>query len=234
VAAEQVEKEGPDDLLADVSGIVVPGGFGPRGVEGMILAANYARTRAVPYLGLCLGMQVMVVEYARTELGLTGAHSSEFDPDSKDPVIAYLPGQEDLVETGGTMRLGVYPCKLRQETVAAKAYASELISERHRHRYEFNNDYRPRLEEAGLIASGAAPDDSLVEISEVLDHPFMVGSQFHPEFLSRPDRPHPLFREFINVAKETIREGGQPPLQLGDETLVRPEPVNIASDNGRG
>jgi CTP synthase len=233
VAAEQIEREGPDELLSDVSGIVVPGGFGSRGVEGMILAANYARTRQVPYLGLCLGMQVMVVEYARSELGLTGAHSSEFDPDSNDPVIAYLPGQEDLLETGGTMRLGIYPCKLRRETVAAKAYGKDLVDERHRHRYELNNDYRPRLEEAGLIASGVSPDGSLVEISEVMGHPFMVGSQFHPEFLSRPDRPHPLFREFIKVARETIREGGQPPLQLGDETLVRPEPVNIASDNGR-
>jgi len=232
VAAEQIEREGPDELLSDVSGIVVPGGFGSRGVEGMILAANYARTRQVPYLGLCLGMQVMVVEYARSELGLTGAHSSEFDPDSNDPVIAYLPGQEDLLETGGTMRLGIYPCKLRRETVAAKAYGKDLVDERHRHRYELNNDYRPRLEEAGLIASGASPDGSLVEISEVMGHPFMVGSQFHPEFLSRPDRPHPLFREFIKVARETIREGGQPLLQLGDETLVRPEPVNIASDNG--
>ena len=233
VAAEQIEREGPDELLSDVSGIVVPGGFGSRGVEGMILAANYARTRQVPYLGLCLGMQVMVVEYARSELGLTGAHSSEFDPDSNDPVIVYLPGQEDLLETGGTMRLGIYPCKLRRETVAAKAYGKDLVDERHRHRYELNNDYRPRLEEAGLIASGVSPDGSLVEISEVMGHPFMVGSQFHPEFLSRPDRPHPLFREFIKVARETIREGGQPPLQLGDETLVRPEPVNIASDNGR-
>ena len=232
VAAEQIEREGPDELLSDVSGIVVPGGFGSRGVEGMILAANYARTRQIPYLGLCLGMQVMVVEYARSELGLTGAHSSEFDPDSNDPVIAYLPGQEDLLETGGTMRLGIYPCKLRRETVAAKAYGKDLVDERHRHRYELNNDYRPRLEEAGLIASGASPDGSLVEITEVMGHPFMVGSQFHPEFLSRPDRPHPLFREFIKVARETIREGGQPLLQLGDETLVRPEPVNIASDNG--
>jgi len=246
VASEQIETEGPEELLADVSGIVVPGGFGPRGVEGMILAANYARTRQVPYLGLCLGMQVMVIEYARSVLGLSGAHSSEFDPDSTEPVIAYLPGQEDLVDTGGTMRLGVYPCQLRQETVAARAYGAEVVDERHRHRYEFNNDYRPRLEEAGLIASGAAPDGSLVEISEVLDHPFMVGSQFHPEFLSRPDRPHPLFREFINVARETIREGGQPPLQLGDETLAHPEEVqgpltevvpevvNLASENGRG
>ena len=234
VGAEEIERIGPEELLGDVSGIVVPGGFGPRGVEGMIQAAAYARTRAIPYLGLCLGMQVMVVEFARSQLGLANANSTEFDPDTPDPVIAYLPGQQELLETGGTMRLGVYPCKLRPETIAASAYESDLVQERHRHRYELNNDYRAQLEEVGLVASGAAPDDSLVEITEALGHPFMLGSQFHPEFASRPERPHPLFREFIAVAKQVIREGGQPPLRLGDTVLAQAEKDNAQSGNGRG
>ena len=234
IAAEDVERVGPDELLADVSGIVVPGGFGPRGIEGMIQTAAYARTRGIPYFGLCLGMQVMVVEFARSQLGLPEANSTEFDSDTPDPVIAYLPGQQELLETGGTMRLGAYPCKLRATTIAASAYGVDLVQERHRHRYELNNDYRARLEEAGLIASGASPDDSLVEITEALGHPFMLGSQFHPEFASRPDRPHPLFREFIAVAKEVIREGGQPPLQLGDTVLAHADREKAQSGNGRG
>ncbi len=219
IQSEDIEEVGPEPLLADVSGIIVPGGFDRRGIEGMILTAAYARTRAVPYLGLCLGMQVMVIEHARSQLGLTGAHSTEFDPDTSDPVIACLPGQAQLAETGGTMRLGSYPCRIREESWAARAYEKELVSERHRHRYELNNDYRPQLEETGLFASGVAPDDSLVEMTEVMGHPFMLGSQFHPEFGSRPERPHPLFREFVGVAKDVIREGGQPPLQLGDSVL---------------
>ncbi|MCH7735342.1 MAG: CTP synthase [Chloroflexi bacterium] len=234
IRAEDVERVGPEELLADVSGIVVPGGFGPRGVEGMIQTAAYARTRGVPYFGLCLGMQVMVVEYARSQLNLPEANSTEFDSETPDPVIAYLPGQQDLLETGGTMRLGAYPCKLRDATIAASAYGVDLVQERHRHRYELNNDYRIRLEEAGLIASGAAPDDSLVEITEALGHPFMLGSQFHPEFASRPDRPHPLFREFIGVAKNVLREGGQPPLQLGNTVLAQADQDKPQSGNGRG
>ncbi|MCH8101749.1 MAG: CTP synthase [Chloroflexi bacterium] len=234
IAAEDVERVGPDELLADVSGIVVPGGFGPRGIEGMIQTAAYARTRGIPYFGLCLGMQVMVVEFARSQLGLPEANSTEFDADTPDPVIAYLPGQKELLETGGTMRLGAYPCKLRAATIAASAYGVDLVQERHRHRYELNNDYRARLEEAGLVASGASPDGSLVEITEALGHPFMLGSQFHPEFASRPDRPHPLFREFIAVAKEVIREGGQPPLQLGDTVLAHADREKAQSGNGRG
>ncbi|MBM3959158.1 MAG: CTP synthase [SAR202 cluster bacterium] len=216
IPSEEVERVGADRLLGAVSGIVVPGGFGPRGIEGMIETAAYARTRAVPYLGLCLGMQVMVIEMARHALGLERANSSEFDPRSPDQVIAYLPGQEELAETGGTMRLGSYPCNLRTHTVAERAYGTGAVTERHRHRYEVNNDYRLQFEEAGLIASGVSPDESLVEISEVMGHPFMVGSQFHPEFASRPDRPHPLFREFVGAAKRIIREGGQPPLPFGD------------------
>jgi CTP synthase len=216
IPSEEVEKVGPDRLLSPYSGIVVPGGFGPRGFEGMVQTASYARARAVPYLGLCLGMQVMVIEFARNALGLERANSTEMDPRSPDPVIAYLPGQEELSETGGTMRLGSYPCKLRSHSLASKAYDRPLVSERHRHRYEVNNDYRPQFEEAGLVASGTSPDDSLVEISEIMGHPFMLGTQFHPEFASRPDRPHPLFREFVGVAKTVIREGGQPPLPFAD------------------
>ena len=209
VAAEDVEKHGPELLLGSAQGIIVPGGFGERGLEGMIATANYARTSGIPYLGLCLGMQIMVVEYARNELGISTASSLEIDPEAEHPVIAFMPGQEDLHSTGGTMRLGVYPCVLKEGTLVREAYGKELVSERHRHRYEFNNDYRIQLEEAGLIASGTSPDGNLVEVTEVYDHPFMIGSQFHPEFASRPERPHPLFREFIRVAKTILREGGQ-------------------------
>ena len=209
IAAEDVEKHGPELLLGSARGIIVPGGFGERGLEGMIATANYARTSGIPYLGLCLGMQIMVVEYARNELGISTASSLEIDPEAEHPVIAFMPGQEDLHSTGGTMRLGVYPCVLKEGTLVREAYGKELVSERHRHRYEFNNDYRIQLEEAGLIASGTSPDGNLVEVTEVYDHPFMIGSQFHPEFASRPERPHPLFREFIRVAKTILREGGQ-------------------------
>ena len=209
IAAEDVEKHGPELLLGSAQGIIVPGGFGERGLEGMIATANYARTSGIPYLGLCLGMQIMVVEYARNELGISNASSLEIDPEAEHPVIAIMPGQEDLHSTGGTMRLGVYPCVLKEGTLVREAYGKELVSERHRHRYEFNNDYRIQLEEAGLIASGTSPDGNLVEVTEVYDHPFMIGSQFHPEFASRPERPHPLFREFIRVAKTILREGGQ-------------------------
>ena len=209
ISSESLESEDPEKFLSLVSGIVVPGGFGPRGIEGMINAANYARTRKIPYLGLCLGMQVMVVEFSRNELGLKFAHSIEFDEKTPDPVISFLPGQESISGTGGTMRLGLYPCKLKKDSIARRAYQKELIHERHRHRYEVNNDYRLLMEEAGLFASGVSPDQKLVEITEVLEHPFMVGSQFHPEFLSRPNSPHPLFKEFINVAKGVVREGSQ-------------------------
>jgi CTP synthase len=217
VSAETVEVEGADKLLANASGIVVPGGFGERGFEGMVLAAGYARSRKVPYLGLCYGMHVMVVEYARSELGLRLANTLECDPQTPDPVIAYLPGQDKLKATGGTMRLGSYPCKLREDTLARTSYGTALVSERHRHRYEYNNKYRTDFEEAGLVASGASPDESLVEISEVLGHPFMLGTQFHPEFASRPDRPHPLFREFIAAAGRVLREGGQHRLKIEAE-----------------
>jgi CTP synthase len=214
IAAEEVEREGAEPVLRQASGIVVPGGFGERGIEGMIMTARYARTHGVPYLGLCLGLQVMVVEFARSVLGLEAAHSTEFDSETPDPVIAYLPGQADLVATGGTMRLGLYPCALRPGTLAARAYGVADVSERHRHRYELNNDYRERLASAGLTSSGTAPDDSLVEITEVDGHPFMLGTQFHPEFGSRLERPHPLFREFVATAIRTLREGAQHQMPL--------------------
>jgi CTP synthase len=209
IAAEDIEKHGAEQLLGSARGIIVPGGFGERGLEGMIATANYARISKIPYLGLCLGMQIMVVEYARNELGIADATSLEIDPNAANPVIAFMDGQEELHSTGGTMRLGSYPCVLKQGTRVRDAYEQETVNERHRHRYEFNNDYRVQLEEAGLVASGTSPDGSLVEVTEVYGHPFMVGSQFHPEFGSRPERPHPLFREFIRTAKATMREGGQ-------------------------
>ena len=229
VSSEEIEQQGPERLLSSAMGILVPGGFGPRGVEGMIIAANYARENRIPYLGLCLGMQVMVIEYARNELGLTGANSLELDPETTDPVINLMEDQAGLVATGGTMRLGQYPCVLRAGTRARSAYDVERVQERHRHRYEYNNEYRIRLEEAGLICSGTSPDDSLVEITEVYDHPFMVGSQFHPEFASRPDKAHPLFREFMKAAGEVLREGGQYELPAEELKQVTTNSVGVAS-----
>ena len=199
VHSEALER-GDLTALEGVDGIVVPGGFGERGFEGKIEAARLARTEGIPYLGLCLGMQVMVVEVARDLLGLEEANSSEFAPDTPHPVITLLLEQEGVTEKGATMRLGCYPCRLVPGTKAAQAYGCDEVDERHRHRYEFNNAYRDRLAEAGLIASGLSPDGELVEICEVEGHPFMVGSQFHPEFRSRPLRPHPLFRAFVGAA----------------------------------
>ena len=214
IHSEDIEKEGTDSLLKTACGIVVPGGFGSRGVQGMQETARYARENKIPYLGLCLGLQVMVVEYARNVLGLDSANSSEIDPDTPYPVIDIMPEQRAITDKGGTMRLGAYPCRLLEGSLAHKAYAQTLIQERHRHRFELNNAYREDLENMGLLAGGASPDGNLVEIVEVAGHPFMVGVQFHPEFLSRPNRPHPLFREFVNAAKVTLREGAQPPLPL--------------------
>ena len=214
VNAEDIERYGPEEYLESTSGIVVPGGFGPRGIEGMILAARYAREREVPYLGLCLGMQLMVVEMARWVLGDADANSTEFDENTPHPVIDLMPDQRAVRSMGGTMRLGVYPCQLVEGTRTARAFGVPEVKERHRHRFEFNNSFREVLQEGGLIASGLSPDGSLVEASEIVDHPFMVGVQFHPEFLSRPTRPHPLFREFVGTAKDVLREGAQPPLPI--------------------
>ncbi len=196
-------ESGPaDKLLAEADGIVVPGGFGSRGIEGKIKSATYARTEQVPYLGLCLGMQVMVIEFARQVLGHSRAHSAEFDRSTPAPIIDLMPEQHDVTEKGGTMRLGLYPCKLRKGTRARAAYQTEKVEERHRHRFELNNDFRPALEESGMVCSGVSPDNRLVEITEIKDHPFMLGTQFHPEFLSRPNRPHPLFTAFIKAVKD--------------------------------
>ena len=214
IHSEDVERYGPDALLGDACGIVVPGGFGPRGVEGMIETARYAREHQVPYLGLCLGLQVMVIEWARNKLGLTNAHSSECDPDTPHPVIHIMPEQRSVTSLGGTMRVGAYPCIPLENTLTMESYQQPAVTERHRHRFELNNSYRESLENSGLIFGGLSPDGNLVEVSEVKDHPFMVGVQFHPEFQSRPNRPHPLFRSFVGAAKVTIREGAQRPLPL--------------------
>jgi len=201
--------DGSDNKLGQVQGIVVPGGFGDRGIEGMIETAKFAREKGIPYLGLCLGMQIMVIEFARHVFHNGRANSTEFDADTSYPVIDLLPEQRGITEKGGTMRLGTYPCCLVPGTKAAQAYNGEIVHERHRHRFEFNNRFRQTLEEAGLIVSGLSPDGKLVEIVEVKNHPWMVGCQFHPEFKSRPDSPHPLFVDLIRVAKETLVEGAQ-------------------------
>ena len=214
VRAEDIEEQGPDQLLDSVSGIVVPGGFGPRGVEGMIRTVRYARENNVPYLGLCLGLQVMVVEAARGLLRKTDANSTEFNPDTPDPVIDIMPDQKEVTEMGGTMRLGTYPCDLIDGSLAARAYGVRRINERHRHRFEVNNEYREQMESVGLWPTGLSPDGRLVEVMEMAGPRFMVGVQFHPEFRSRPYAPHPLFREFVGAANETLREGGQHALPL--------------------
>jgi CTP synthase len=202
VHSEEIDDSNVEGRLRGVDAIVVPGGFGERGIEGKVSAAKYARENKIPYLGLCLGMQVMVVESARAMLGTDAVNSTEFDPETPNPVISLLSEQQGVSEMGGTMRLGSYPCNLAPGSKARAAYGVDEIRERHRHRYEFNNAYRDRLEAFGLIASGTSPDGSLVEVCEVRDHPFMLGTQFHPEFRSRPDRPHPLFRELVRAARE--------------------------------
>jgi len=187
------------DMVHDADGILVPGGFGDRGIEGKIQAIRYAREQKIPYLGLCLGMQLMVVEFARYIFNEPRANSTEFDKETPYPVIDLLPEQRTITDKGGTMRLGLYPCKLKKDSKAYAAYSQELIEERHRHRFEVNNSYRKQLEEQGMLFSGVSPDDVLAEIAELKDHPFMIGTQFHPEFLSRPNRPHPLFDLFIKT-----------------------------------
>jgi len=200
VSSEDVEEHGADAYLQGVDGIVVPGGFGIRGVDGKIAAIEYARTRKIPFLGLCLGMQCSVIEWARNTAGLEEAHSAEFVPDAKNPVINLLPEQQDVVDLGGTMRLGLYPCRLTPDTVTFSLYEEEVVYERHRHRYEFNNQYRSLFLETGYVISGTSLDGRLVEIIELPGHPFFVATQFHPEFQSRPSKPHPLFKGFIQSA----------------------------------
>ncbi len=214
VQSEDLEKGSDDALLRSVQGIIVPGGFGSRGIEGMIVAAEYARQRKIPYLGLCLGLQIMVIDMCRYALGTKDANSTEFVPETANPVICLMPDQENVVDKGGTMRLGAYPCKLIPGTKAAEAYGVPLINERHRHRFEFNNNYRETLAAKGLIASGLSPDDRLVEITEVRDHPWMVACQFHAEFKSRPYRAHPLFVGFVGAAMKTMVDGTQVTLPM--------------------
>nr|WP_092073545.1 CTP synthase [Dendrosporobacter quercicolus]NSL48022.1 CTP synthase [Dendrosporobacter quercicolus DSM 1736]SDM63592.1 CTP synthase [Dendrosporobacter quercicolus] len=202
INSEEIEAAGIQlaDYFGDVDGILVPGGFGDRGVEGKIKAIQYARENGIPFFGLCLGMQCAVIEFARNVCRLADAHSTEFNPDTPHPVIDLMPDQVAIEAKGGTMRLGVYPCKVAEGTLTCKAYQAEIIYERHRHRFEFNNAYRDTLEQCGLMIGGTLPNGRLVEIVEVKDHPWFVGTQFHPEFKSRPTNPHPLFRDFVKAA----------------------------------
>ncbi len=200
ISSEDLEKVPAEEYLHDVDGILIPGGFGDRGIEGKINAIRYARENRIPLLGICLGLQLAVVEYARNVLGWTDANSTEFDPDTTHPVIDLLPEQKDIFNKGGTMRLGRYECVLKPGTLAYQAYGQDVIYERHRHRYEFNNEFRDELSAHGMIFSGVLPERDLVEIIEVPEHPWFLATQFHPEFKSRPNRPHPLFRDFIGAA----------------------------------
>ena len=202
VCAEQLETQGAEALLAGMDAVVVPGGFGNRGVDGKVAAIRWAREERVPFLGLCLGMQCAVIEWARNQAGLEGATSAELDAESPHPVIHLLPEQQDVVDLGGTMRLGVYPCRLAAGTMAQRLYGDEVVYERHRHRYEFNNAYRSLFTEAGYTISGTSPDNRLVELIELPSHPFFTACQYHPEFLSRPGKPHPLFRGLIEAAQQ--------------------------------
>ena len=202
VDSETIDEDNVAEILADADGVLVPGGFGERGTEGMITAIRYARVNGLPFLGICLGMQLALIEYSRSVLGLEDANSAEFDPQSKNHVIDLMPEQKDVVQLGGTMRLGKYPCKLLTGSKASQIYGNvPMIQERHRHRFEVNNEYRQRLEEAGVVFSGRSPDDHIIEMMELPNHPWFLGSQFHPELRSRPNRPHPLFQGLIGAAK---------------------------------
>ncbi|MBL8749338.1 MAG: CTP synthase [Planctomycetes bacterium] len=215
VSAEQVANEGPDKLLAGVDGILVPGGFGERGFEGKIASIRYAREHAIPFFGICYGMQAAVVEYARSELGISDATTTEYDANAANPVISLMEEQKKTNEKGGTMRLGAFDCALTEGTKSHRAYGATRISERHRHRFELNNAYRRRLEQAGLVMAGVNPKLDLVEIVEIPDHPWFVGVQYHPEFKTRPLQPHPLFRDFIHAA---IEHGTKAPSTSGAAT----------------
>jgi CTP synthase len=202
IDAEDIEYHGPEKYLANVSGILVPGGFGDRGTEGKIKAAQYAREHRLPYLGLCLGMQIATIEFARHVCQLAGANSTEFDPVASHPVICLLEEQKEILDKGASMRLGTWPALLKDGSAAHRIYGRHEIAERHRHRFEFNNDYREKLEAAGLIVSGTSLDGQLVEIIEIPDHPWFIAVQFHPEFQSKPHAPHPLFKGFVEACKK--------------------------------
>jgi CTP synthase len=205
VASDTLRDEKSCGKLKELHGVLVPGGFGVRGIEGKIMAIQYARENGIPFLGLCLGLQCAVIEFARNAAGMENANSSEFDPNTPYPIIDLMAHQREVEDLGGTMRLGLYPCKIKPGTRAASAYGEEVIYERHRHRYEVNNSLRQRLEDAGMVFSGLSPDDRLVEMVEIPNHPWFIASQFHPEFKSRPLRPHPLFREFVGAAVKRQR-----------------------------
>lgn len=206
IDSESLEADGVDldEVFKDVDGILVPGGFGSRGIEGKILACNYARTHKIPYLGICLGMQIAIIEFARNVLGLDGANSAEINPDTRYPVIDILPEKKTLTDLGGTLRLGKYPCVLNPESKSYELYGADEVWERHRHRYEVNNDYREALLSHGMIFAGTSPNNHIVEMIEIPDHPWFVAGQFHPEFKSRPNKPHPLFRGFVTAACEHL------------------------------
>ncbi len=206
IDAEKITPGSEDESLGGLDGILVPGGFGSRGVEGMLLAARFAREQKIPYFGICLGMQIAVIEYARNAAGIPDANSGEFDEQCRHKVIDFIPGQNDNIDKGGTLRLGAYPCKIQAGTTMERCYKTALISERHRHRYEFNNEYRDLLQSKGLTIGGTSPDGRLVETVELTDRPFYVGVQYHPEFKSRPNKPHPLFRGFIGAALERSKK----------------------------
>lgn len=216
VNSEKLETESAEKYLDGVDGIVVPGGFGARGVDGKIAAIKYARDQKIPFLGLCLGMQCCVIEWARNVAGLANAHSAEFETYADNPVINLLPEQQDVVDLGGTMRLGLYPCRIVPKTLAHQLYQNEVVYERHRHRYEFNNAYRNLLLDSGYVISGTSPDGRLVEIIELPDHPFFLACQFHPEFQSRPSASHPLFTGFISaaIAREYSHPNVQTPVKV--------------------
>ena len=221
IDAEKMEKQDVQKLLEGVQGILIPGGFGDRGTEGKVRAVRYAREHKVPFFGICLGMQIAVAEFARNVCSLKGANSVEFDPKTKYPVIDLMDEQKDVDKMGGTMRLGAYPCVLASDSLSARLYRKTRISERHRHRYEFNNRYREVMQEKGLRLSGLSPDGNLVEVIELRDHPWFVGCQFHPEFKSRPTECHPLFRGFIRAA-------------LQQRSSVKEEPrMRIVADSAR-
>ncbi|MEX1323894.1 MAG: CTP synthase [Synechococcaceae cyanobacterium] len=225
VCAEQIEQQGAGILLAGMDAVVVPGGFGNRGVDGKVAAIRWAREQRVPFLGLCLGMQCAVIEWARNVADLTGATSAELDPDSPHPVIHLLPEQQDVVDLGGTMRLGVYPCRLTPGSLGHRLYGEEVVYERHRHRYEFNNAYRQAFIDSGYRISGSSPDGRLVELVELTEHPFFTACQYHPEFLSRPGRPHPLFRGLIEAAQQRHQStagGSAVPLSADPQPSVAP------------
>ena len=207
IDSEAITPGNVDEMLAGLDGILVPGGFGGRGVEGMILAARYARENCIPYFGICLGMQIAVIEYARNVLGIGDANSGEFDELCRHKVIDFMPGQSDHIDKGGTLRLGAYPCLIKAGTTMERCYGTTMTSERHRHRYEFSNDYREAFEKAGLSLSGTSPDGQLVETVELTERPFHVGVQYHPEFKSRPNKAHPLFKGFIGAAVEKMTGG---------------------------